>query len=73
MGLQERRHTRQETWKEASMSNRKKVRAMQREYMNKREKQVAKEGGMPKGLRQYVKRLGSLPSIVQQEYKKYPE
>jgi hypothetical protein len=55
------------------MSNRKQVRAMQREYMNKREKQIAKEGGMPKGLRQYVKRLGSLPSIVQQEYKKYPE
>lgn len=55
------------------MSNRKQVRAMQREYMNKREKEVARAGGMPKGLRQYVKRLGSLPSIVEQEYRKYPE
>lgn len=54
------------------MSNRKQVRAMQREYMNKREKQIAKEGGMPKGLRQYVKRLGSLPSIVKQEHLKCP-
>ena len=55
------------------MSNRKQVRAMQREYMNKREKQIAKTGGMPKGLRQYVKRLGSLPSLVEQEYRKHPE
>lgn len=54
------------------MNNRTKVRAMQREYMNKREKQIAKDGGMPKGLRQYVKRLGSLPSIVEQEHRKYP-
>ena len=54
------------------MSNRKQVRAMQREYMNKLEKQIAKDGGMPKGLRQYVKRLGSLPNIVEQEYRKYP-
>lgn len=55
------------------MSNRKQVRAAQRELMNKREKQVAKAGGMPKGLRQYVKRLGSLPSIVEQEYRKHQE
>ena len=55
------------------MSNRKQVRAMQREYMNKREKEVAKAGGMPKGLRQYVKRLGSLPSLVEQEYRKHQE
>ena len=49
------------------MSNRKQVRATQREFMNKREKEVAKAMGMPKGLRQYVKRLGSRPSIVKQE------
>ena len=55
------------------MSNRQRIRATQREFMNKREKEVAKALGMPKGLRQYVKRLGSLPSIVQQEYKKHPE
>jgi hypothetical protein len=54
------------------MNNRRQVRATQRSYMTKREKQIAKAGGMPKGLRQYVKRLGSLPSIVEQEYRKYP-
>lgn len=46
---------------------------MQRAYMTKREKEIAKAGGMPKGLRQYVKRLGSLPSIVEQEYRKHKE
>lgn len=49
------------------MSNRKQVRAMQRAYMNKEEKKIAKDGGMPKGLRQYCKRLGSLPSMVRNE------
>lgn len=53
------------------MSNRTKIRASQREFMNRNEKRMAKAMGIPKGLRQYFKRLGSLPTIVQQEYRKH--
>lgn len=53
------------------MSTRQRVRASQREFMNRHEKSVAKVMGIPKGLRQYFKRLGVLPSMIQQEYKKH--
>lgn len=42
-----------------------------RERVNKREKAIAKALGMPKGLRQYLKRLGTTPSTVAQEYRKW--
>ena len=51
-------------------STRAQVRAMQRERSAKTEKALAKAMGMPKGLRQYFKRLGKLPSDVAQAYAK---
>ena len=50
--------------------NRVQYRKSVRERVSKREKEIAKALGMPKGLRQYFKRLGSTPSAVAQEYLK---
>ena len=41
-----------------------------RERVNAQEKLAAKRLGMPKGLRQYFKRLGVSPSTVLAEYRK---
>lgn len=41
-----------------------------RERVKAQEKKAAKLLGMPKGLRQYFKRLGSTPSMVLAEYRK---
>lgn len=42
-----------------------------RERVAKQEKAAAKALGMPKGMRQYFKRLGVSPSTVLQEYRKW--
>ena len=51
--------------------NRTQYRKSVRERVNKREKAIAKALGMPKGLRQYFKRLGVVPSTVAQEIRKW--
>lgn len=53
-----------------SSTTRMQIRKMQRERTAVTEKALAKVMGMPKGLRQYFKRLGILPSSVNQEYLK---
>lgn len=50
--------------------NRTQYRKSVRERVNKSEKALAKAMGIPKGLRQYFKRLGVTPSTLVQEYKK---
>jgi hypothetical protein len=50
--------------------NRTQYRKSVRERVNAQEKKVAKRLGMPKGLRQYFKRLGITPSMVLAEYRK---
>lgn len=47
------------------------LRAMQRERAAANEKRIAREIGLPKGLRQYFTRLGSVPSMVRAEYRKH--
>jgi hypothetical protein len=47
------------------------LRAMQRERAAANEKRIAKEMGMPKGLRQYFTRLGQVPSMIRAEYRKW--
>jgi hypothetical protein len=50
--------------------NRVQFRKSVRERTNKQEKLIAKTLGMPKGLRQYFKRLGLTPSMILSEYRK---
>lgn len=47
------------------------LRAMQRQRAAANEKRIAKEMGMPKGLRQYFSRLGFVPSMVRAEFRKW--